>query len=182
MDFVELVKKRRSVRGYLDRAVEREKIDYCVEAARLAPSACNSQPWHFVVVDEPGLRGQVAKATFGRMFSFNHFSMQAPVLVAIVSEKQKMFARFGEIVKKKDFHSMDVGIAAEHFCLAAAEMELGTCMLGWFDEAAIKKLLNVPKNKCVELVITVGYAEKEETKDKNRKETDEIRSYNGYKH
>lgn len=182
MDFIELVKKRRSVRGYLDKAVEREKIDYCLEAARLAPSACNSQPWHFVIVDEPTLRQQVARATFGRMFSFNHFSMQAPVLIAIVSEKQKMFAKFGEIVKKKDFHSIDVGIAAEHFCLAAAQMGLGTCMLGWFDEAGVKKLLTVPKNKRIELIITLGYADNEKPKDKNRKEPQQMRSYNEYKH
>ena len=181
MGFIELVKKRRSVRGYLDKAVEREKIEYCLEAARLAPSACNSQPWHFVVVDEPGLREKVAKATFGKMFSFNHFSMQAPVLAAIVSAKQTMFARFGQAVKRKDFHSMDVGIAAEHFCLAAAETGLGTCMLGWFDEAEVKKLLGVPKNKRVELIITLGYAKDEEIKDKNRKEPEEMRSYNKYR-
>jgi len=180
MDFMELVKKRRSVRGYLDKPVEREKLDYCLEAARLAPSACNSQPWHFVIVDEPTLRQQLAGATFGKMFSFNHFSMQAPVLIAIVSEKQKVFAKFAEVVKKKDFHSMDVGIAAEHFCLAAAEVGLGTCMLGWFDEAAAKKLLAVPRNKRVELIITLGYPDSKEPKQKNRKETNEMRSYNKY--
>ena len=147
MNFLELAKKRQSVRRYSDKPVERDKIDYCLETARLAPSACNCQPWTFIVIDDPDLRPKIAKETFGKIFSFNHFSMTAPVLVAIVREKNSAFAKFGAVVKNKDFRSMDIGIAAEHFCLAAAEKGLGTCMMGWFDEKAVKKMLNVPSSK-----------------------------------
>ena len=162
MSFLELAKKRQSVRGYLDTAVEREKIERCVEAARLSPSACNSQPWKFIIVDEPMLRAKVAGETFGKILTFNHFSMEAPVLVLIVSQRSKLFASFGSVVKRKNFSQMDVGIAAEHFCLQAAEEGLGTCMMGWFDEKNVKKILSIPKLKRIELIINLCYAKDEE--------------------
>ncbi|MCK5565087.1 MAG: nitroreductase family protein [Planctomycetes bacterium] len=180
MDFLELVKKRQSVRRYSDKPVDREKIDYCLEAARMSPSACNSQPWKFIVIDDPQLRPKIAKETFGKILSFNRFSMTAPVLVAIVREKQTAFAKFGAVVRKKDFTSIDIGIAAEHFCLAAAEQGLGTCMLGWFDEKAVKKMLKVPSSKRVTLIITLGYADDETVRDKKRKQTDEMSGFNNY--
>lgn len=98
----------------------------------------------------------------------------------IVGERQKSFARFAGIVKKKPLAYFDIGIAAEHFCLQATEEGLGTCMLGWFKEKAISKRLGIPKNKRVELLITVGYAAKDEIRAKNRKDLGEMRSYNGY--
>jgi len=134
VDFLELASKRQSTRSYTDTPVEREKIERCLEAARIAPSACNSQPWKFVVVDEPELKNYVAEQTFGKLVSFNRFTAEAPVLVLIVGERQKSFARFAGIVKRKPFAYFDIGIAAEHFCLQATEEGLGTCMLGWFNE------------------------------------------------
>ena len=89
MKFLDLVKKRQSVRAYLDRPVDREIIERCLEAARLAPSACNSQPWKFLVIDEPELKNKIAKQTYGKLISFNHFSLQAPVLVLIISENTR---------------------------------------------------------------------------------------------
>ncbi len=180
MDFMELVKCRQSCRQYLPDSVEREKIEQCLEAARLAPSACNSQPWKFVVVDDLQLKNLVAQKTFGRIVSFNNFTMQAPVLVLIVSERQNLTAKFGNIVRKKAFNQMDVAIAAEHFCLAATEQGLGTCMLGWFDEIAVKKILHVPKRKRIELIITVGYPVSNKIRPKIRKSFDEISCYNIY--
>ena len=180
MMFLELAEKRQSCRSYLSTPVEKEKLDICLKAARLAPSACNSQPWHFVVVDEPGLREQLAKATFGKLVSMNHFTMTAPVLVAVVREKSKMSARLGGLIKGKSFATMDVAIAAEHFCLAAADQGLGTCMLGWFNQRRAKKLLKVPTNKRLELIITCGYAEKLDVRKKSRKPINEIVSYNSY--
>ena len=181
MQFLELVKLRQSVRGYSDKPVEREKIDYCLEAARRSPSACNCQPWTFIVIDDPELRPKIAKETFGKIMSFNHFSMSAPVLVAIVRERQTTVAKLGAVVKDKDFSAMDIGIAAEHFCLAAAEQGLGTCMMGWFDEKAVKQMLNVPSTKRILLIITLGYPEDEQIRDKTRKQTDEMSGFNNYK-
>lgn len=180
MDFMELVKCRQSCRQYLPKSIEPEKIEQCLESARLAPSACNSQPWKFIIVDDPQLKTSVAQKTFGKIVSFNHFTMQAPVMVLIVSERQNLTAKIGNIVRKKSFNQMDVAIAAEHFCLAAAEQGLGTCILGWFDEDAVKKILHIPKQKRIELIITAGYPASNEIRPKKRKSLDQIRSYNKY--
>lgn len=181
MDFLDLVRDRQSVRKYLNKPVEREKIERCLEAARLAPSSSNSQPWRFIVIDEPKLKEAVARETFGRLISFNHFSLQAPVLILLISEKTKLSVRIGGMIKNKQFSLIDIGIAAEHFCLQAVEEGLGTCILGWFDEKGVKKLLNIPLQKRVELIITVGYTESDKIRPKKRKEMDQIRSYNSYR-
>ena len=181
MSFLDLVKTRQSVRKYsAHRPVEREKIERCIEAARLAPSACNSQPWRFIVVDDPGLKDAVARETFGKLVSFNHFSLEAPVLVVMVTEKPNMTSRIGRVVKNRQYYLIDIGIAAEHFCLQAAEISLGTCLLGWFNEEGMKKLLGIPKRKRIDLIIAVGYPESNKERPKKRKETDLIRSYNRY--
>ena len=180
MDFLELAKKRQSCRAYDQKPVEPEKIARCIAAARLAPSACNSQPWKFVVVNDPALRKTVAQATFGPVVSLNRFTMQAPVLIAIVSERQKLTAQIGNIVRKKSFNQMDVAIAAEHFCLAATELDLGTCIIGWFDEQALKRTLAIPHRKRVELIIAVGYPATDQTRPKKRKTLEDITCYNRY--
>ena len=178
MDFLELVKTRRSVREYLAKPVEQEKIERCLEAARLAPSACNAQPWRFITVDEPGLKDAVANKTFGAIVSFNSFVPQAPVIVAVVMERPNLAARIGGALKGKQFNLIDIGIATAHFCLQAAAEGLGTCILGWFDERAIKKLLGVPRTKRIGLLITLGYSKTDAIGEKDRKPMDEIRSYN----
>ena len=180
MDFLELAAKRQSVRGYLDKPVEREKIERCLQAARLAPSACNSQPWKFIVIDDEELKNKVASTTCSNLISINRFSAQAPVLVLVISEKQKLSAKLGSIVKNRQLKMIDIGIAAEHFCLQAAEEGIGTCMMGWFAERKVSKLLQIPKGKRVELVISVGYPSSETIRKKNRKQIDEIRRFNKY--
>ena len=181
MSFMDLANKRYSVRNYKSDPVSREKIDRCIETARLAPSACNSQPWKFIIVDDPELIKVLAKAAFKGFLDFNHFAFKAPVLILIVSERQKAFAKFGSIVKRKNFSQMDIGIVAEHFCLQAAEEGLGTCMLGWFNEKKVKKTLSIPKLKRVELMISVGYSADDNIPHKKRRNIDEILSYNKYR-
>ena len=181
MTFLDLVTRRQSVREYLRRPVERGKIERCLEAARYAPSTCNSQPWRFIVVDDPDLRKKVAEETFGMLLSFNKFVVQAPVLVLVLSERPNLPARFGAIVKKRQFNLIDVGIAAEHFCLQAVEEGLGTCMLGWFDEEGVKDLLSIPRKRRIDLIIAVGYSAAEEIRPKKRKESAQIISYNSYR-
>jgi nitroreductase len=181
MKFLDLVKTRQSVRKYLDKPVEREKIERCLEAARLAPSASNSQPWNFIVVDDPKLKEAVAKETFSQLISFNHFSLQAPVLIILISERPGFLNKVAEAIKDKQFSLIDIGITAENLCLQAAEEGLGTCMLGWFNEKGVKKLLNISLSKRVELIITMGYSESNEIRPKKRKEMDQIRSYNSHR-
>jgi len=179
--FLDLVKTRQSVRGYQSKEVEREKIERCLEAARLAPSASNSQPWSFIVVDDQKLKEAVAKETFSQLISFNRFSLQAPVLIILISERSGFLNKVAEAIKNKQFSLIDIGIAAEHLCLQATEEGLGTCILGWFNEKGVKKLLNVSPSKRVELIITVGYPESTIIRSKKRKSMDKIRSYNSYR-
>ena len=181
MNFTELSRFRQSVRKYKAQVVPKEKIENCVEAARIAPSACNSQPWSFIIVDDPVLKEKVAKETYSMLVSFNKFTLQAPAIVVLVVEKPKVIAQIGGRIKSKDYYLFDVGIAAEHFCLQAAEEGLGTCMLGWFNEKAIMKLLNIPKSRSIGLLITIGYSDEENIRDKKRKSFNDIVHYNEYK-
>jgi nitroreductase len=181
MNFLELVNKRQSVRKYLPDPIDSVIIERCIEAARLAPSACNSQPWKFVVVDEPEPRQIIAKACYGKLSYFNRFAQTAPVIVAIVIEKSKVIAQIGGRIVDKDFYLFDIGIAATHFCIQAAEEGLGTCMIGWFDEKLVKKILEIPDNKKVGLLITLGYPPKDyKQRIKIRKPLDKIMSRNKY--
>lgn len=180
MDFLKLAQTRQSVRNYSNETIEKEKLERCLEAARLAPSASNSQPWTFVVVDEPALKEKIARETYSQLVSFNKFAVQAGAIVVIVMEKPKLIAQIGGAIKKKEYSLIDIGIAAEHFCLQAAEEGLGTCMLGWFNEEPIKSLLRIPHSKTIGLLVTIGYPSNQDIRDKNRKSIDEFRKYNIY--
>jgi len=181
MKFSDLITIRQSVRKYQDRPVEDEKIAQLLEAVRLAPSASNSQPWKVIVVNDPLLKNAVANATFSTLVSFNKFVPQAPVIMVFTIQKPKLITQLGGHLKDRDFPLIDIGIAAEHFCLQAAELGLGTCMLGWFDEEAVKTLLHIPKKTRIGLLITVGYAEEGyPLRKKIRKDTSEICSFNRY--
>lgn len=181
MDFSELIKIRQSVRRYSDKPVEKEKIEKCLEAARLAPSASNSQPWKYIVVDEEELKNKVAEATFDKVVKFNKFAVQAPVIIVVVLEKPKLVTQMGIEIKKREWPLIDIGISTEHFCLQAAELGLGTCMIGWFNQKRIQKLLNIPKNKTIGLLITLGYAPDDYAlRKKIRKEKSEIIGHNKY--
>ena len=181
MDFLELVNKRQSTRGFdTERQVEAEKIARIVEAARLSPSACNAQPWHFIVVDDPELKNKVADAASAKLLGMNHFTKQAPVHIIVVEEKVNLSSGIGGLIKDKHFAYVDIGIAAAHICLAAEAAGLGTCILGWFNEPKMKKLLNIPDSKRVILDIIVGYSA-QELRSKKRKPISEIVTYNKYK-
>lgn len=177
MDLLELINKRQSDRKYSSTPVDRQLIIKCLEAARLAPSACNSQPWKFVVVDSPELLPSMASAASGA--GMNKFAHQCPVIVAVVLEKMNLTARIGSVIKDKEYSLLDVGIAVENFCLQAAELGLGTCILGWFDEKKVRKLLGIG-NKRVPLLVTLGYAEGE-TRNKIRKSLNDMSCWNTYK-
>jgi len=178
--FLELVKLRQSDRAYdATRPVEQEKLDYILEAARLAPSACDAQPWKFVVVNDPVLVKQTASAISAKTIGMNHFVNQAPVQIFIVEEPTNFTASAGGFVKNKHFPHIDLGIAASHLVLAAQEQGLGSCILGWFDEKKVKALLNIPSSRRVLLVITIGYST-QETRVKKRKDLTEVVSFNGY--
>jgi len=181
MRFDELMLARRSVRKYQAKAVEAEKLRALIEAVRMAPSASNAQPWKLILVDDAEIKERVARATFSKTFSFNQFAMEAPVIAVLTVEKHSVLTQVVGWLKKRPFYLMDIGIAAAQFCLQATELGLGTCMLGWFDEAEIKKILQIPRAIRVALVITVGYeAENLQPRPKVRKAADGMSSWNKY--
>ena len=178
MTFLELVKKRRSVRKYSAKPVPREVMDRCLEAARLAPSACNSQPWHFIVVDDKKLKDELANKVFSGVYSMNSFAKNAPVLIVVVTERSNYIARLGGYFKGVQYSLIDIGIACEHLILQAEEEGLGTCWLGWFNENAVKKILGLPREKKIDIIISMGYPEKAEAPEKARRSLNEIRRFN----
>jgi nitroreductase len=177
-DFLELVKSRQSDRAYdTTRDVEPEKLERILEAARLAPSACNAQPWKFVVVTDKELSMKVGKATSG--LGMNKFAKDAPVHILVVEESANITSLLGGKVKNKHFPLIDLGIAAAHITLAAESEGLGSCILGWFDEKEIKSLTGIPASKRLVLVITIGYSAKAK-RQKMRKEKSKVVTYNKY--
>jgi nitroreductase len=179
--FLDLARTRQSTRRYRDRPVQRESIERCLEAARLAPSACNAQPWKFVVVQDAQIRRRLAGAAVGPFGSFNTFVHQAPVLVAVVASPPDLKLAVGGALKRRDYSLIDSGIAAGHFCLQAAELGLGSCMLGWFDEGKVKSALGVPRNHRVHLLIALGYAADPGVREKRRRPLPELYSYDRYR-
>jgi len=175
-----LVSNRQSVRGYKPDMVEQEKLERILEAGRLSPSACNAQPWKFIVVDNPELKNKIADATSNSVIGINHFTKQAPVHIAIVLESANFNSKFGSFMKDKNLPLIDIGIAAAHLSLQATAEGLGTCILGWFNETSVRKLLSIPRGKRVILILTLGYPANEEIRDKKRKNITEVASKNRY--
>lgn len=153
MDFLEIAKARQSCRSYdPSREIEQEKLDAILEAARLAPSACNSQPYHFTLC-----RGQTAKAVAAAtaVMGLNKFAAQAPVLMVISEAPYAATAALGSRVKGNDYRSIDIGIAAAYLTAEATAQGLGSCILGWLDDGKIRNILGL--SSPVRLVITLGY-------------------------
>lgn len=178
MNFLELAARRQSVRKYEPgRRIPREVLERCLEAARLAPSACNSQPWSFVVADTPETVRALAEAACTQVpYGMNKFARDGAAIVAVVTEKMKLAARLGAQIRGVQYSLVDIGIAGEHLVLQAAEEGLGSCWIGWFDERAAQRVLGVPRAKKIELLITLGYPA-EAPRAKVRKPLDDIRRY-----
>lgn len=177
MEFSELVKIRQSDRKYLDQPVEREKLEQIIDTARLAPSANNAQPWKFVVVDDPGLKEQVAECA--SVMGLNKFVHQAGAIIVLVMEKPNLMSRVGSALQGKTYPLIDVGIVANQICLQAADLGLGSCMVGWFREDKLQKLLGIDRKRTIPLIITLGYPESD-TRPKKRKPLDEVSRWNEY--
>ena len=169
MNFTEIAHARQSCRAYdPDRQVEQEKLDAVLEAVRLAPSACNGQPYHLTVCRGETAKA-VAKATMG--MGLNKFATQAPVLIVISEEPYVKSAALGAKVKGNDYRSIDIGIAAAYLTAEAAAQGLGTCILGWLDDEKIRTLCGL--SRPVRLVITLGYAA-DTQREKKRKDIDAL--------
>ncbi len=177
--FLELVQSRQSDRAYSDKPVEPDKLERILEAARVAPSACNAQPWKIIVVSDAEKRMQVADATANKLLAMNHFTKRAPLQLVILEENANFTSTVGGWATNKHYPHIDLGIVAAHISLAAADEGLGSCIIGWCDEKKIQKVLKIPKNKRVMLVILLGYSA-QALREKKRKSIDEIVSYDQY--
>ena len=173
MNFTEIAKTRQSCRKYNpERQVEEEKLLAILEATRLAPSACNGQPYHITVC-----KGDVAKLVAGEVMGMgmNKFAADAPVMIVISEEAYVASAALGAKVKGNDYRSIDIGIAVAYLTAEATAQGLDTCILGWFDDEKIRKICGL--DKPVRLVITLGYAvDGYELRQKKRKELSELTS------
>ena len=171
MNFTQIAKARQSCRSYDEsRPVEPEKLQAIMEATRLAPSACNSQPYHFTVCTGE-LAKHVAKATMG--LGMNKFAAQAPILIVVSEESYCKTAAMGAKVKGNDYRSMDIGIAAAYLTAEATAQGLSTCILGWLDSEKLQSLCDLEHP--VRLVITLGYAkEGDKLREKKRKDLEEL--------
>jgi nitroreductase len=176
---LDLIISRQSDRKYDDKPVEKAKLERILEAGRMAPSACNAQPWKFIVVDEPELLRKIADAASAKLISMNMFVAQAPLMIIVVREKPNISSKLGGTVKNKDYSLIDIGIASGNICLQAKAEGIGSCIIGWFDERMLRKLLDIPRSKRVELIITLGYSISEQ-RQKKRKPAKETVSYNKY--
>lgn len=152
--FMSLVQARKSVRSYSDKPVEEEKLVRILEAARLAPSWANKQPWSYVVVKDSARREEVAKAC-GLL---NTWLKKAPVIIVACADPRRSGRRNG-----MDYYLVDMGISMEHLVLAAADQGLGTCWIGYFDEQKIKQALSVPEDMKVVTLSPVGYPDEGES-------------------
>jgi nitroreductase len=161
MDFMEVVRRRRSVRKYRPDPVAQAKVDLVLEAARLAPSWANGQCWTFVVVTDPKVKHELAQAG-------NEWIEAAPVIIAACADPEASGSKGDQ-----SYYLLDVGIAMEHLVLAAAEQGLGTCWIGWFDENKARKALGVPEGIRVVASTPLGYPD-EEPEARPRKSLAEI--------
>ena len=173
MDFQKLIRQRESCRSYDEtKAVEEEKLQKILEAAQLAPSACNGQPYHLTVCR--GEKAQeVAKATQG--MGMNKFASQAPVMIVISEMPYVKTAALGAKLKGNDYRSIDIGIVAAYLTAAATEEGLSTCILGWLDDEKLRKICML--DGAVRLVITLGYAKNDTIREKKRKTLPELVTY-----
>ena len=171
--FHDLAFQRQSDRSFdPDKTIDRAVVCRILESAWMAPSACNAQPWHFIVVDDPVLKNKVADAASSKVLGFNHFTKQAAVHILIVEEKVNLTSGIGGWVKNKSFAPIDIGIAALIHCL-------GITSKVWFDENKMRELLSIPSNKRVVLDIVLGYSTQAD-RPKKRKPWDEVVSFNSY--
>ena len=171
MDFIKIAQTRQSCRSYnADKAVENEKITAILESARLAPSACNGQPYHITVC-----KGEVAKKVTRACqgMGMNKFATDAPVMIVISEMPYVPTAALGSKKTGIDYRSIDIGILAAYITAEATAQGLGTCMLGWLEDKTIREICNL--DGAVRMVITLGYAsDGDKLRQKKRKDLDEL--------
>lgn len=163
---IDIINNRYSCRKYIEKPLDKDLIYRCIETARLAPSACNSQPWMFYVVLDEVKRKKLVKLT-------QSFTKNAGFIV--VEERKANFSeKIVNKIKKQDYTKTDIGISCSYLCLQATELGLATCMIGYFNEDKIKELLNIDKKSRLRLVISIGYPDDSDKRRTVRKELNDV--------
>ncbi len=185
MDVFEAIQLRRSIRTFSARKIDRVSLERILEAGRLAPSSSNRQAWHFIVVDDPEIKKLIPGHLPIGSRRFVSWIKNAPVIVVGLYYKA-VTHMLGELFGHKN-HLIDLSIAMTNMVLAATELDIGTCFIGWFNEKYLKKILSIPAKYRIGLIVVMGYAEKTSNeqgiggaKAKPRKKLGEIVSYNKY--
>lgn len=176
-----VIARRRSIRRFLDEPVEREKVLACLEAARLAPSAENAQPWRFVVMDDPEVKAAFCRAAFGGIYGRTRFAERAPVIILVLSRTEFKTHGLGQALQGIHFQLIDIGIAGEHLVLRATELGLGSCWIGWFHTRRARRFFRIPGRYKIAGLIALGYAEPRELRERSRKGLEEIAWFNGFR-
>ena len=158
MDVIEAIGKRRSIRNYSDEPVEQKNVLELLDAAHAAPSGNNTQPWRFLVIEDPAMRGSLARVCHGQQWMAT-----APVHIVVCADlegRASTMTRFDEDTSGMDAKRAirDTAIAVDHLMLRAVELGLGTCWIGWYTQDEIRPLLGIPENIFVLGVIVVGRA------------------------
>lgn len=174
MALMDTIRQRRSVRKYLDKKIEREKIVRCIEAARLAPSAENVQPWRFIVLEGERFKTHFCQQVTSGIYSPTRFIQNAPGIIAIAARLDILANRIGKWIQGTSYYLLDIGIAGEHLVLQAQELGIGTCWIGWFNAKKARNLLNIPGKYRVVALIAMGYPAEGATKDRPDLSLEEI--------
>ncbi len=174
MNFLELVSNRESVRAYTNDAVSLEQLSSIVEAGRLSPSACNSQPWHFYIIKDESAVDKMKKAV--QFFRTNAFTKASQAFIVLLGENPSYPERVGESICGRNFRDIDMGIACANMTLQATSIGLGTCILGGFNESRVKDVIGVADRdkRHIKLVLSVGVPESTTPRPKTRKSTADV--------
>lgn len=174
-DFIELCKKRQTCRGFSDQPVEHEKLASCIEAARLAPSGCNAQPWSFVVVESPEKVAAVAKCAM--QLGANPYAAGAKAFVIVVEEHAKLMPAIAKVVESQYFAKGDLGAAVAYLCLESEAQGLGNLQIGIFDRDGIREIAGISMDKPIAALLAFGYPADAALRAKARKPINEVVQY-----
>jgi len=166
---LDVIKKRRSVRSYSDKQIEREKIKLLIEAANHAPSASNAYPWKIAVVKNKGLIRKIQSVSPGMLGS--------PTAVMALCNDREKAKKMGGSKGREIFCVMDVAHAAQNICLLAAELGIGSCCIMSFNSEAVGELLEVPPQYKVDYLVTLGYQDRKPLMPKKRSVEEAVLSW-----
>ena len=178
MAIMDIIKERKSARKYLDKPIDRDKIELCIEAARLAPSSDNMQPWRFIVLDDRDLIKKLTKGVCTGISRRTRFIGNAAAIIVILAELNIIVHRIGAAIFGTQHYLLDIGIAGEHIVLQAQELGIGTCWINLFNARAAQKILNVPQKYRVVSLIAMGYPAESATRYRPDHPMEKILFYN----